>query len=48
MSSIIGPDVTVPFENGQLILGTWQRVVLVELDGPRERSVILSLLDQKS
>jgi thiamine phosphate synthase YjbQ (UPF0047 family) len=26
-----------------LLLGTWQRVVLVELDGPRERELVLSV-----
>ncbi len=43
-SSIIGPSVTVPVENGKLVLGTWQRIVLVELDGPRERRVIVTSL----
>ena len=44
MSSIIGPDVTAPFRSNELQLGTWQRIVLVELDGPRERNVLLSFL----
>ena len=39
LSSIIGASVSVPFVNHQLALGTWQRIVLVELDGPRERTV---------
>ncbi|HEX9056891.1 MAG TPA: secondary thiamine-phosphate synthase enzyme YjbQ [Ktedonobacterales bacterium] len=39
LSSIIGASVSVPFANHQLALGTWQRIVLVELDGPRERTV---------
>ncbi len=43
MSSIIGPGVIIPFQSGKLTLGTWQRIVLVELDGPRERFIILSL-----
>lgn len=43
-SSIIGPSVTIPVENGKLVLGTWQRIVLVELDGPRERRVIVTSL----
>jgi len=43
-SSIIGPSVTVPVENGKLVLGTWQRIVLVELDGPRERRVLVTSL----
>jgi secondary thiamine-phosphate synthase enzyme len=40
-SSIIGPSVSIPIENGELILGTWQRIILVELDGPRERELII-------
>lgn len=43
-SSIIGPSVTVPVENGRLVLGTWQRIVLVELDGPRDRRVVVVTL----
>ncbi len=43
MSSIIGPSVAVPVRSGKLELGTWQRVVLVELDGPREREIVISL-----
>lgn len=38
-STIIGPDVTIPIVNNQLELGTWQRVILVELDGPRQREI---------
>lgn len=41
-SSIIGPVVNLPVEDGKLILGTWQRVILVELDGPRERQLIIT------
>lgn len=40
-SSIIGPSVNVPVKDGRLILGTWQRIILVELDGPRERDLII-------
>lgn len=43
-SSIIGPSVVVPVDDGQLILGTWQRIILVELDGPRERNLVVTLL----
>jgi len=39
LASIIGPSVTVPFANTNLILGAWQRVILVEMDGPRDRSI---------
>lgn len=41
-SSIIGPSVIIPVHDGKLVLGTWQRIVLVELDGPRERQLIVT------
>jgi len=43
MSALIGTSVTLPFNRGELILGTWQRIVLIELDGPREREVVLTI-----
>lgn len=42
LSSLIGTSVTLPADKGQLLLGTWQRVVLVELDGPRQRDIVLT------
>src|SRR5215469_6005384 len=39
LSSIIGSSLAIPYRNHRLLLGTWQRVVLVELDGPRQRTV---------
>lgn len=44
MSSIIGASVLVPVKSGKLVLGTWQQVVLVELSGPRERKVVISII----
>lgn len=43
LSSLIGTSLTVPIENGELVLGTWQRVVLVEFDGPRSREFLVSI-----
>ena len=43
MSAMIGTSVALPFEKNKLLLGTWQRVVLVELDGPRERELVVSI-----
>ncbi len=43
-SSILGPSLTVPVSRGTLALGTWQSVMLVELDGPRERTVHVRLV----
>ncbi len=44
MSSIIGSSVTIPYKNAKLILGTWQRVILVEFDGPRSRNIIIKVI----
>lgn len=48
LSSIIGTNLSLPFTNGELNLGTWQRVVLIELDGPREREIIISIIQSAS
>lgn len=42
-SSLVGSSVTVPFENGKLLLGRWQGIYLCEFDGPRERKVLVSV-----
>ncbi|HEV7701644.1 MAG TPA: secondary thiamine-phosphate synthase enzyme YjbQ [Pyrinomonadaceae bacterium] len=42
-SSLVGSSVTVPFENGNLCLGTWQGIYLCEFDGPRERKIVVSV-----
>jgi secondary thiamine-phosphate synthase enzyme len=42
-ATILGPSQTVPVGGGRLRLGTWQSVMLVELDGPRERTVIVAV-----
>jgi secondary thiamine-phosphate synthase enzyme len=45
LSSLIGTALTLPVESGSLVLGTWQRVILVELDGPRQRELVLQFLN---
>ncbi|HMU53839.1 MAG TPA: secondary thiamine-phosphate synthase enzyme YjbQ [Nitrospira sp.] len=42
-ASILGPSLTVPVSSGELALGTWQSLMLVELDGPRERRIHCTL-----
>jgi secondary thiamine-phosphate synthase enzyme len=42
-SSLVGTSVTVPFHDGELMLGRWQGIFLCEFDGPRERQVIMML-----
>ena len=44
-ASLMGPQVLVPLtERGELALGTWQGIFFCELDGPRTRSVYVSVL----
>jgi len=45
MSSIIGSSVSIPVSKGKLVLGTWQRIILVELNGPRERNIVINQID---
>ena len=45
LSSLIGTSLSLPVENGKLILGIWQRVILIEFDGPRDREVILTFFN---
>jgi secondary thiamine-phosphate synthase enzyme len=40
-SSLVGSSVTIPFENGKLLLGRWQGIYLCEFDGSRERKVLM-------
>lgn len=41
LSALIGTSLSLIVEEGSLVLGTWQRVVLIELDGPRTREIAL-------
>jgi len=42
-ATILGPSQAVPVRDGRLRLGTWQSLMLVELDGPRDRTVIVEV-----
>lgn len=44
-ASILGPSEIIPVENNELMLGQWQSIMLVDLDGPRSRKVIIKILD---
>lgn len=47
-SSLVGPSVTVPVENGDLVLGTWQGIYFCEFDGPRSRQVQVQTIGNKT
>ncbi|RJP72286.1 MAG: YjbQ family protein [Ignavibacteriales bacterium] len=43
-ASLQGPSLTIPFSNSQLILGTWQQIILIDYDNrPRKRKVVVQL-----
>ncbi len=41
---LLGMSETIPVENGHLVLGTWQSIFFVELDGPRVRNIHLKMI----
>jgi len=41
---LLGTSKTIPIEKSQLILGAWQRVFAIELDGPRKREILLQFI----
>ena len=45
-ATLLGPSLSVPVTGGQLVLGTWQQIFLLECDiRPRERSVVVTVLE---
>ncbi len=46
-ASLIGPNITIPFGEGKLLLGTWQQVVLIDYDNrPRSRELVVQLIGE--
>ena len=46
-ASLLGPSLQVPIDNGQLLLGTWQQIVLVDFDNrPRRREILVQLMGE--
>src|SRR5205085_7702332 len=43
-ASLVGSSVTMPFHDGELLLGRWQGIFLCEFDGGRERQVIMTIM----
>lgn len=47
-ASLVGPSLSIPFDEGRLTLGTWQQIVFVELDiRPRRREVVVQIIGEK-
>jgi len=45
LSGLIGQSKTLPIKDGQIIRGTWQQIFLLELDGPRNRKVVVKTIE---
>jgi secondary thiamine-phosphate synthase enzyme len=48
VGALLGCSVILPISDGQLSLGTWQSIFLVELDGPRSRRIKVSFLNAEN
>lgn len=44
LSGLIGQEKALPIKNGEIIRGTWQQIFLLELDGPRNRKIIVTIV----
>jgi secondary thiamine-phosphate synthase enzyme len=45
--ALLGPSLTVPVEDGKLVLGTWQQIVLIDFDTrPRRREIVIQLVGE--
>jgi len=45
-SGFIGQSRSFPVRNGEIVRGTWQEVLLIELDGPRERRIFITIIGE--
>ncbi len=46
-SALIGPDITVPFVDGSMQLGTWQNIVFLDFDNrSRKRKVVVQIMGE--
>jgi secondary thiamine-phosphate synthase enzyme len=46
-AALLGPSLTVPFADGKLLLGTWQQIIVLELDTrPRKREIVIQVVGE--
>ncbi|MBN1168400.1 YjbQ family protein [Candidatus Woesebacteria bacterium] len=46
LASIVGPGLYVPVQNASMVLGSYQKVVLFEFSGPRERTLLVNYIKE--
>jgi secondary thiamine-phosphate synthase enzyme len=48
-ASLLGPSLQIPIDDGRLLLGTWQQIVLLDFDNrPRTREIVLQIMGEGS
>lgn len=46
-ASLLGPSLTIPFNDGKLILGVWQQIVLIDFDNrSRKRDIFCQVMGE--
>jgi secondary thiamine-phosphate synthase enzyme len=46
-ATLLGPSLTVPVANNKLVLGTWQQIMLLEMDTrPRRREIVVQIVGE--
>ena len=46
-SSLVGPSLTVPFDNREILLGTWQQIIFIDFDNrSRDRKIVVTFLGE--
>lgn len=46
-ASLVGPSLTLPFKDKELILGTWQQIIFIDFDNrPRQRELVVQFLGE--
>jgi len=46
-AALVGPSVTIPFKDGELLLGQWQQIALLEFDTrPRHREIVIQIIGE--
>lgn len=46
-ATLVGPSLTVPFENNRLVLGTWQQIIFLEFDNkPHHRKIVVQIMGE--
>jgi len=47
-AALLGPSLTIPVDDGHLVLGTWQQIILVDFDNrPRRRRIVMQVCGRK-